>query len=638
VTRKSDSGLAALLQKGGLKVQVTAPEMCRWTLEDLTRYSAVLLENVPAEKIGHSAMELLATWVKETGAGLMMTGGKDSYATGGYYKSPLDPILPVSMERRDEHRKLQVAIVVALDRSGSMAMPVGGGLQKMDLANQGTVAVLDLLSPLDEFGCIAIDTEPHIIAPLGRASDKGPTRNKIRRIESMGGGIFVYVALEAAVKMLTTAKAMTRHIILFSDANDSEEPGKYKELLEKTTAAGITVSVIGLGKKTDKDGALLEDIAARGKGRCFFTDKAEELPRLFAQDTFVVARNTFLTDPVKVKETAGLTLLAGRSLGFSEREIGGYNLCYLREEANLASQTEDEYKAPLVASWQHGTGRVLCFTGEADGKYAGQLARWERAGEFWTSLARWTAGQSGPLPDNMLVTQEVRNGVALVQLHLDPDRKKEAFTDLPKVTILKAEPGEAPRKVTTSLHWIGADTLAIEVPLQGTEMAVTTVEVGSEKPVVLPPVCLPYSPELKPYTGESGTAALEKLARATGGKERVVLASIWSELPRKPRPIRLAPWLLSLAVLLVLLEVFERRTGLLSRPRWLTRSTVEERTARRAAIPTGPASVQPPSAPLPEPTAPVAPAPAPALTQADEAGGMVDALKKAKQRTRARMD
>ena len=37
--------------------------------------------------------------------------------------------------------------------------------------------------------------------------------------------------------------------------------------------------------------------------------------------------------------------------------IAGYNLCYLRPQANLAAVTVDEYKAPVVASWQAGAGR-----------------------------------------------------------------------------------------------------------------------------------------------------------------------------------------------------------------------------------------------------------------------------------------
>ena len=88
-----------------------------------------------------------------------MTGGQKSYGPGGYFKSPLERVMPVSMEMRREHRKLSVAVVVALDRSGSMAMPAGGGREKIDLADLGTVQVLDLLSPMDEIGVFAVDTD-----------------------------------------------------------------------------------------------------------------------------------------------------------------------------------------------------------------------------------------------------------------------------------------------------------------------------------------------------------------------------------------------------------------------------------------------------------------------------------------------
>ena len=95
----------------------------------------------------------------------------------------------------------------------------------------------------------------------------------------------------AASQMLMKATAGTRHIILFADAADSEQPGRYKDLLAETDKAGITVSVIGLGTERDKDADLLKDIAKRGKGRVFFSDNPNELPRLFAQDTFVVAQH-----------------------------------------------------------------------------------------------------------------------------------------------------------------------------------------------------------------------------------------------------------------------------------------------------------------------------------------------------------
>jgi uncharacterized membrane protein len=635
------SGLARLLQAGGLPVKVKTPAMCDWGLEELARYSAVILENVPAEKIGTAGMETLAAWVRETGSGLMMTGGRNSYGTGGYYRSPLEPILPVSMELRNEHRKLALAIVVVLDRSGSMAVPVGGGRAKMDLANLGTVQVLDLLGPMDEFGVIAVDTLPHIIADLAQVNNKEKVRSDVLRIQSMGGGIYIDVALDAAARMIQPAKSGTKHIILFADAMDSEQPGNYKELVKKCQDAGITISVIGLGTPTDKDSDLLRDIASRGKGRISFTNNPEELPRLFAQDTFVVARNTFLDEPTPVQATPELAALTGQAYNLT-RSIGGYNLCYLRPEARLATVTLDEYRAPVVAAWQAGTGRVVCYTGEADGQYTGAIARWEQVGDYFTSLARWAAGQSGPLPGNLLVTQEVKNGVNVVELHLDPERKGEPFSGLPQVATLRGPPGRPPQVGKTSLRWTGADTLAVELPLQGSETLLATVEVPGQRPVSLPPVCLPYSPEFRPIEGERGLLALEHLGRATGGKERVDLAGVWKDLPHYPRLLSLGHFFVLGALVLLLLEVLERRSGLLSRQGRLVWRTVGEPIVQRRLLPK---RVRPAAKPVPAET-PGKPAPValkekqgnPAAAPVREEAGLVEALRQARQRTRGRME
>jgi Mg-chelatase subunit ChlD len=637
VTEAPSSGLAQLLQAGQLPIKVQAPEACQWSLEELSKYSAVLIENVPAEKIGGTGMDTLAVWVRETGSGLMLTGGRNSYGTGGYYKSPLDPILPVSMELRNEHRKLAVAMAVALDRSGSMSMPVGGGRVKMDLANEGAAQVLELLGPMDELGVVAVDSEPHVIADLAPVKNKESVKRDILSIRSQGGGIFIYVALEAAAEMLVKAKAGTRHILLFADANDSEEPGRYEQLIDKCRKAGITVSVIGLGTPKDKDADLLRDIAKRGNGRIFFTDKAEELPRLFAQDTFVVARNTFIDENTSIESTAGLPLLTGRPFDLKQ-SIGGYNLCYLRSGATLATRTLDDYRAPVVAAWRAGSGRVLCYTGEADGKYAGPITTWKDIGAWYTSLVRWVAGPTNRLPAEMLLTQDVKTGLHRVQLHLDPERVGNPFTELPSVTLLRSRIGQPPEIQRTTLSWTGADTLDLEKALQGRDTVLASVTVPGHEPVALPPVCLPYSPEFQPAEKGRGLATLEHLARASGGKERLELADVWKELPRHVRLVSLAPWLLSAVVVLLLLEVFERRSGLLSR-----RGRRAAETIRQPRERTGWFTRKRPS-PAPLPAMPQ-PRPEPPPARRDEVrekvrdeNAMLEALRKARERSRGRLE
>ena len=628
ITTAADSGLARLLQAGGLDIKTAPPAAYHWSLDELSGYSAVLVENVLADEIGLHGMENLAVWVKEAGTGFMMTGGKHAYGPGGYFRSPLEPIMPVSMELRQEHRKLSLAIVVAMDRSGSMSMTVGGGRTKMHLANLATVEVLDMLSPMDEFGVVAVDSSPHIIANLAQVENQSQVRGKILRIGSQGGGIFVYEALSAAAKMLLKAQAGTRHIILFADAADSEQPGRYRELLEECRKANITVSVVGLGTANDVDAELLRDIARRGVGRSFFTKNAEELPRLFAQDTFVVARSTFIDEPTTVRTTGGMVSLTGRGYQITS-PIGGYNLCYIRPDANLAAVTVDEYKAPVVAAWQAGIGRVLCYTGEADGPHTGPIAGWGDVGNFLASLVRWTAGDSGDLPGGMLLTQKVKNGINVVELHLDPEREGEVFRELPTVTVLRGVVGETPTVDKTELSWTAADTLSVDIPIHGAETVLTTVEVPGGGNISLPPVCLPYSPEFKPANTESGLATMERLAKVTDGKQRINLGEIWDDLPRQPRLISLQPWLLILALILLLLEVLERRTGLLSvrhGRRFVEtvsqRILGKERPATQVTVP-----------PTVEETSPSTPEESETPSERD---GMLDALSQARKRASGR--
>ena len=141
------------------------------------------------------------------------------------------------MEIKNEHRKLSLAMAVALDRSGSMAVPVGDGRTKMDLANLGTCAAIETLGPFDEVGVIAVDSAPHVVSPLTSASEKDMICDQVRRIQSMGGGIFTYTALVTAARMVQESDKGTRHIVLFADAADAEEPGEYREAARDARAA-----------------------------------------------------------------------------------------------------------------------------------------------------------------------------------------------------------------------------------------------------------------------------------------------------------------------------------------------------------------------------------------------------------------
>ncbi len=540
------------------------------TQDSLDRYRTVVLENVPAEDLGRLKMERLTQFVEDLGGGLLMTGGKRSFGTGGYFKSPLEKILPVSMELREEHRKLRVAIAVALDRSGSMTAPVKGGKTKMDLANLGTAECVRMLSSQDMITVIAVDSSPHVIVPMSPVDDPEKIASKVLGIQSMGGGIFVYEALvEAGSQLMKAEGYSTRHIILFSDAQDSEEPGAYKALLKKYAEAGITVSVIGLGTNSDSDAKLLEDVAKLGGGNIMFTADAEELPRLFAQDTMSIARNTFIesdpeTQPDGIPGTRVPDALLMGNLGSgSFPTSAGYNLSYLRPEATAAVLSQDEYQAPWSSFWYRGLGRVSAITLEVDGNFSGQFGTWDQYEDFLVTHVRWLLGGGDSADAFIKVEQSGQD--AIVTLELDPERPDQKKTQSPELIIVP--PGQEREEVLRpDFVWTGSHELESRFRLDQTGTYRTLVKTGERTFTRGPTVTLPYSPEFAPRIGmPAGREVLSRIAELSGGELRTDVMSIFENPPRSARTVSLLTPLMIAGIVLLLLEIAGRRLALWQR-------------------------------------------------------------------------
>jgi len=135
--------------------------------------------------------------------------------------------------------------------------------------------------------------------------------------------------------------------------------------------------------------------------------------------------------------------------------------------------------------------------------------------------------------------------------------------------VLCKEPGQPIAASSVQMSWVSADMLEAAIPLSGGQTMMASLDLGPAGHAMLPPVCLPYSSEYAPAPAGGGSPTLEALARITGGCQRADLATIWDDLPAKPRWTPLSPYLLLLAAILVLAEVLQRRTGMLTPARWL---------------------------------------------------------------------
>ena len=553
VTKYTDDPVAKVLSSLDFTVEVVSnPGDLR--PGRLTGARAVIFNNVPAFEVPTDFLEALDFFVREQAGGFLMAGGKQSFGSGGYFQSSIDALLPVSMELKTEHRKLAVALAIVLDRSGSMSVGVGGNMVKMDLANNGAADAIGLLGPMDQVCVFAVDSAPETIIPLTEVkANQAKLQARARSVKSMGGGIYVYEGLKAAWDELKKAKVGTRHVILFSDANDSEEPGDYKRLLAEMKKEGATVSVIGMGTKADVDAKLLEDIAKLGDGRIFFADKPMDIPKIFAQETVTIARSAFVEEPIGALPSGRWAEISPKTLEWLP-EVDGYNLSYAREDATTSLVSKDEYVAPLVAHARRGLGRSAAVSFPLGGEFSDRIRDWKGYGDFVQTMTRWLMGMD--LPPGIGLKHRLDGTRLTLDLLYDPEEWSQKLAAMPpKLRLLESNPGAVPYDVPWKR--IAPGHFSVSKDLDEGAIVRGAIQVGEH--------ALPFGPVTVGSSVEwafepERLAELRTVAAQTGGRELLNLEDAWLRPPNR-QDVSLRIWIALAMLVFLVAEALFTRTG-----------------------------------------------------------------------------
>lgn len=541
--------VTSVLSAGNIPVHIVGIENFRMNLNQLEGYKGIILNNVPLLTLSRKQIIAVRDFVLEEGGGLLVTGGDRSFAQGGYYKSPLEPVLPVSLEDRKQSKKISTALSVVIDRSGSMQVAVPSGETKISLANNAVVECLNLLAPGDSISVIAVDSQPHVILPQQPVSDPEYLSREILQIESMGGGIFVYDGLAAATQEILKAPHLNKHILLFADANDSEQPGQYKSLLQKATEAGMTFSVVGLGTEYDQDAEFLKDIASRGNGEIYFTNDAKQLPQFFTADTLNFIRQSFLEEPAPMDVRASAYVLSPDQQ-WDDFTCGGYNLLFSRPDADVAIITADEDAAPVLAFWQRGLGRAASLALYTEGPFAAN----KQSSDIVLSTSRWIMGSN--VFDNLQIRTSYEGQYARITMEVAPEERENITA--PEAIIFT--PGDSAIKLP--MTWESYDRLAATVRLEEQGYYNGVIKAG-DKVYKIGPLSMPVSPEFKrDRNPEFGKRTMEEIASISGGKEIINIEELFqrSEKSLSRSPL-LTPFLVAFLALFVI-DVAESRFGL----------------------------------------------------------------------------
>ena len=542
---RKDAGknISQALGATGLQVEVIPTTLFPESLEELGRYSGVVLVDVPAKSLGQGKMEVIRAAVRDLGKGLLVVGGAHSFTMGEYRDTPLEEILPVTSEVPEREEKGKVALGLVIDKSGSMSGAGSDGVAKVEMAKEAARLSLEELEPYDLAGVVAFDASSWWLVPIGEVGTESNLKGMQDSIGTLiaNGGTDIYSALGTAYEGLANSPAPRRHMVLLTDG--ISQSGNYQWLLSAMKEDEITLSTIAVGLEVDF--GLLEWLAEEGGGRFYFTDRARDIPQILTKETRLAARHAIVEEPTT-------PLLAGsspvlRATGGEFPTLGGYVTTLPRNTARvvLVSPRGD----PLLTQWQHGLGRSIAWTSDSEGRWTSTLNAWERAPAFWAALVDWTLP---PEEEAFQTKGDVKAGVATVVVEGDvpEDARLSARVVGPQLDVMNVP------LLATALGRFEAEFPAND---QGSYL-LQIVEEGSQggvRSTVTGLVAL-YSPEYEVLDGRPDL--LKRLAAITNGR---ILnnpsESFGPGLPPAYGDVPLNWWLLMVAVLLLPLDVAFRR-------------------------------------------------------------------------------
>jgi len=421
------------LRQEGIELSVRPGQGMPTQMSDIQNYDTIIIDNVPASDLSREQMSLLHSYVRDFGGGLLMLGGDQAYGLGGYYRTPVEDVLPVSCDFQREEEAPSLALALVIDRSGSMSG------DKIEMAKAAAKASAELLGPKDYVSVIAFDSECYPVVPLQSAGNSS-VATEIASIQS-AGGTNMAPAMEEALRQLSGSSAKLKHVILLTDGVSQEGP--FYELTSQMVQGGITVSTVAVGEGSDTE--LLSQIAQWGGGRYYETNDPSTVPQIFTKETMTASKSAIQEFPFLAKPVRAVDFLEGVPWDQTPFLLG-----YVRTKPKPTSETwlVTERGDPLLTTWRYGLGTTAAFTSDARNRWAVEWLRWNGFGKFWAQLLR-RLSRSESLGLSEVTVKEKDGTVGVVIDALDP---VEGF----------------PAGLTGSIRLAGPDGKAQEIPLEKT--------------------------------------------------------------------------------------------------------------------------------------------------------------------------
>lgn len=363
-----------LLREQGMELETRGPRGLPQEMRELLTFDAIILADVPATTLEQKQMERLKSYVSDFGGGLVMMGSENTYGLGGYFKTPVEDVLPLVSRFEKEKEKPSLAMVIVMDRSGSMSGT------PLALARQAALSAAELLSPQDQIAVVAFDDQPTLVLDLTPAGNKAQIAAAINAIAE-GGGTNMQPAMLQARDLLRGASAKVKHVIGLTDGQT--DASNLVQLCQEMSDASMTVSTVAMGDGAARE--LLAQMAEAGRGRYYETNAPENVPQIFTRETMQASRSAIKEDIYQVAAVADHPMLSG----FTDATfppVLGYVMARPKPTAQvlLALESGD----PYLAVGRYGTGMGVCCTADLTERWSSEWLTWGGCGKFWAQILR----------------------------------------------------------------------------------------------------------------------------------------------------------------------------------------------------------------------------------------------------------
>ncbi len=535
-----------LLSSANVTFETVNPGSAPAKLEAMNKYKCIIMENTSADSLPAGFINSISSYIKDYGGGFITIGGKRSFALGGYKDTPIEDVLPVNMDISQDKKIPEMAMVMVIDKSGSMTMDDSGN-SKLEMAKDAAASAIDNLRDTDNAGVISFDDKYGWNVKIQKAKDKEDIKSGIYGIKE-GGGTNIYPAVREAFDKIKDIDCQIKHIILLTDGQDGFYDG-YPGLIEKLEKNNITLSTVSIG--TDADDRFLERLAEASGGRFYNTKAGTELSRIFAQEVYLAQKeyivNRVFTPLIKT-DSSILSEEAREGLP----AMAGYIATSIKPEAQqiLSSDKDND---PVLACWQYGLGRTVAFTSDITNQWTGNYASWSGYPGFWKSIINW-------------VTDIAEEEGSLISVSQEGSKGRIVYTtkDYSGKTKIKAAcTGENGKKTEIELKATSPGVFEGEMETADTgiySVNVTNTEDGIVKDVKNTRLVMQYSQE---YRFADVTDCLDSFTSQSAGKFIDNLDGIFDSMPERVQANKnITVPLLVTAVIFLLIDIVYRRLDL----------------------------------------------------------------------------